>query len=333
MSCWPTRTSTRSEPPRPLPDLVTGSRGGRDHDDGSAQHRSRVVAAVVVAAALLIVVAMAVQSRREGDGADTGSPVVGQLLAGMLTGTLVVCTIVAGVVWWIRLRHGRRPRPTADAPDPAPWWVRPLATLVALAMLTLLVTFLGRGPSLGGLAPDASTTNEPIPADDERSTGDGHSIGDNGPLAFLAGGFAALAVAAVLALAAMRGPTRPVGADEDEHGGDDPEDGSARPVAWALDASLADLSSEPDPRRAVLAAYARMEAVLESGGLPRRSTETSGEYCRRLLVRLGAGGDAATRLTALFERARYSDHRIDDAMRAEAIDAVHQVRDDLVVSR
>jgi hypothetical protein len=291
-----------------------------------------VVAAVVVAAALLIVVAMAVQSRREGDGADTGSPVVGQLLAGMLTGTLVVCTIVAGVVWWVRLRHGRRPRPTVDAPDPAPWWVRPLATLVALAMLTLLVTFLGRGPSLGGLAPDASTT-EPVPADDEGSTGDGRSIGDYGPLAFLAGGFVVLAVAAVLALAAMRSPTRPVGVDGDEHGGDDPEDGLTRPVAWALDASLADLSSEPDPRRAVLAAYARMEAVLGSGGLPRRSTETSGEYCRRVLVHLGAGGDAATRLTALFERARYSEHRIDDAMRAEAIDAVHQVRDDLVVSR
>jgi len=303
---------------------------GRHGARGSAP-QSPVVAPVVVAAALLIIVAMAVRSQGDRDGTDAGSPLVGQLLFGMLTGAFVVCAVVAGVVWWIRLRQGRRPRPTVDAPEPPPWWVRPLATLVALAVLSLIAVFGGRGPYLAPQSPDETPPPQSAPTDDTGSTGDRRSIGED-PFAFVAGGLVVLAVAAGLAVAVLRRPTVAGDYGEDQ-ADDDLDDESAQPVARALDASLADLSSEPDPRRAVLAAYARMEAVLESGGLPRRTTETSAEFCRRVRVRLGAGRDAASRLTALFERARYSEHPIDDAMRAEAIDAVHQVRDAVAVGR
>jgi hypothetical protein len=282
---------------------------GRHGARGSAP-QSPVVAPVVVAAALLIIVAMAVRSQGDGDGTDAGSPLVGQLLFGMLTGAFVVCAVVAGVVWWIRLRQGRRPRPTVDAPEPPPWWVRPLATLVALAVLTIVAVFGGRGPYLAPQSPDETPPPQSAPTDDTGSTGDRRSIGED-PFAFVAGGLVVLAVAAGLAVAVLRRPTVAGDYGEDQ-ADDDLDDESAQPVARALDASLADLSSEPDPRR---------------------TTETSAEFCRRVLVRLGAGRDAASRLTALFERARYSEHPIDDAMRAEAIDAVHQVRDAVAVGR
>lgn len=313
--------------------MALSSPDGPGGDEASAPRHPRLVAAVVAATALLVVVAMAVRAEDNGDGTDAGSPLVGHLLSGMLTGALVVCTIVAGVVAWLRLRQGRRPRPTADAPEPPPWWVRPLATLVGLALLTLLAIFLGpgRGPDLNTLSQFTPTTE--APAGDEPSTGDEpRSTGSKGPLAFLAGGVLIAAAAAALAVAALRTPSASAvgdGGDVDE--GDGLDDASAQPVLRALDASLADLGSEPDPRRAVVAAYARMEAVLGSAGLPRRPNETSAEYCRRVLERLGAAAHAAARLTALFERARYSEHPIDDAMRAEAIDAVHQVRDDVAV--
>lgn len=100
-------------------------------------------------------------------------------------------------------------------------------------------------------------------------------------------------------------------------------------VASALDESLDDLVDDPDVRRAIIAAYARMERALARSGLPRRPAEAPFEYLERALLELEAGGDAARRLTDLFERAKFSHREPDEAMRTEAIDALVAVRDDL----
>ena len=44
-----------------------------------------------------------------------------------------------------------------------------------------------------------------------------------------------------------------------------------------LDETLDDLRAEADPRRAIIAAYARLERVLAANGVP-RTAETSDEY-------------------------------------------------------
>ena len=108
---------------------------------------------------------------------------------------------------------------------------------------------------------------------------------------------------------------------------DDPsvEDDVARSISDAID----DLAAEPDARRAVIAAYARMEGVFARHGLDRAPSETSVEYLRRLLLGLTSRADAVTRLTGLFERARFSRHEIDGAMKQDAIDALRAIRDDL----
>lgn len=100
-------------------------------------------------------------------------------------------------------------------------------------------------------------------------------------------------------------------------------------VALALDESLDDLRSEPDLRRAIIAAYARMEHTLAVAGIPRRPSETPLEYLARALHALDASAGAVTRLTDLFEWAKFSQHEPDASMRDDAIAALVALRDEL----
>ncbi len=99
-------------------------------------------------------------------------------------------------------------------------------------------------------------------------------------------------------------------------------------VSVALDEALDDLRAG-DPRAAVIAAYGRLELVLGFHGLPREPYEAPFEWLSRILVGLHASAGSAERLAALFERARFSRHTIDEAMREEAIAALVDVRDEL----
>jgi uncharacterized membrane protein len=103
----------------------------------------------------------------------------------------------------------------------------------------------------------------------------------------------------------------------------------AEDVAVSIDDALEDLEAEPDARRAVIAAYARMERAFARSGLRREPSETPTEYLRRILLELTTRVDAVRRLTTLFEQARFSDHTIDAAMKRDAIESLRAIRDDL----
>jgi hypothetical protein len=107
-----------------------------------------------------------------------------------------------------------------------------------------------------------------------------------------------------------------------------PED-PAQAVAAILDDTLEDLYDERDPRRAVVAAYARMERALAAHGVPRQESEAPAEYLERTLEELSASASSASRLTRLFEWARFSDHPVEPGMKTEAIQALEAVRDEL----
>jgi hypothetical protein len=100
-------------------------------------------------------------------------------------------------------------------------------------------------------------------------------------------------------------------------------------LVLALEQTLEDLRAEPDPRRAVIAAYSQMEHALGRAGLARRPSEAPREYLFRVLPVVGAGAASVERLTALFERAKFSPHAIDGAMKEEAIAALESLRDEL----
>jgi hypothetical protein len=104
-------------------------------------------------------------------------------------------------------------------------------------------------------------------------------------------------------------------------------------VTAALDAVLADtledLYAEHDPRAAVIAAYARMEQTFAAYRVPRQEAETPLEYVARVLDSLRVSSWAVRRLTLLFERAKFSSHEVDTAMKQEAIATLAAVRAEL----
>ena len=103
-------------------------------------------------------------------------------------------------------------------------------------------------------------------------------------------------------------------------------------LAAALDDSLDDLRADPDLRRAIVAAYARMETALAVAGIPRSPAEAPLEFFERALLSLDTSAEAVRRLTDLFEWARFSQHEPEPSMRDDAVDALIAVRDELRAS-
>jgi hypothetical protein len=129
-----------------------------------------------------------------------------------------------------------------------------------------------------------------------------------------------LAAAGVLAyVVAQRRATRAARAEEV----------LAEQLAVVLDETLDDLRAESDPRRAIIAAYARLERVLAAYGVARWRAETPNEYLARVLGELAVDARAVRRLTDLFSRAKFSQHAVNIGMKEEAIDALEHVRDEL----
>jgi hypothetical protein len=109
----------------------------------------------------------------------------------------------------------------------------------------------------------------------------------------------------------------------------EPEPPQTVALATAVRAGLRDARLEPDPRRAVIAAYATMEQLLAAQGLPRRAVEAPLEYLARLFAALDVSGDALRTLTDLFELARFSHHPISPAAKERAIAALTAIEQEL----
>jgi Domain of unknown function (DUF4129) len=106
-------------------------------------------------------------------------------------------------------------------------------------------------------------------------------------------------------------------------------DAAMSALALVLEDTLDDLRAEKDARRAVIAAYARLERVLAASGLGRRPAEAPHEYLSRILPRLELDRGSVRRLTELFTRAKFSPHEVDAGMKDDAIEALTTVRDEL----
>ncbi|GMQ85149.1 MAG: hypothetical protein BMS9Abin07_0714 [Acidimicrobiia bacterium] len=104
-------------------------------------------------------------------------------------------------------------------------------------------------------------------------------------------------------------------------------------VADSLTAAMDELSWSGDPRSVIIKAYRTIEAALGRAGLPHRPSEAPREYLHRVLTRAHVQPDSITRLTTLFELARYSNHAIDALDRRDAIEAMESVRSELGASR
>ncbi len=165
---------------------------------------------------------------------------------------------------------------------------------------------------------------DPLPAGPE-DLQDRLARGVEGVLALLLGCFALLAFAPPLVRVAERGrvspPVEPVPAA--------PAPSRRRTVEAGLAEVLRAMLADPDPRTAVIGAYARLLAALEEVGFPRRAEEGPHEHLWRSLGPLGVRRPPVHRLAELFVRARFTPHPVTDEHRRAAIAALADAVADL----
>jgi hypothetical protein len=307
---------------------ASGRRGApRTELSQSSRGRPFLLAASVVLLVFLVALGSSRSlARVRGPGHVLDArPIVGDLAVVFFLLALVVLVAIG-----FMLRGGRWRRRRDDEPEqvferePMPWWLKPVLLLIALLPVGGIVAVIvfaghGSGRQIQTIAPRPGVTVPQRPAE----PGAGATDHASAPLvhwwfwAALAG--VVLAIAGVVAI--LRRTRR--GADE-----------GARAVAAsdlraAIEESLDELEREPDPRRAVIRAYLGMERALAGRGLGRRPFEAPREYLVRVLDTIRVSRTPGERLTALFQRARFSQHPIDRGMKREAITALATVRDEL----
>jgi hypothetical protein len=102
----------------------------------------------------------------------------------------------------------------------------------------------------------------------------------------------------------------------------------APPAEEPAGADLDGLRAERNPRRAVIAAYAVMERLMDRDGVPRSDHEAPMEYLGRVRRHGHTRVISVHRLTGLFQRARFSHRPVDEQMRQQAIAAVEELAAD-----
>jgi hypothetical protein len=100
----------------------------------------------------------------------------------------------------------------------------------------------------------------------------------------------------------------------------------------ALDAGLQELATDRDPRGAVITCWVRLEQAAADAGTPRRPGDTPGELVTRLLGEHAVDAVVLAGFAEVYRQARYATHVVDERMRAEAVAALHRVRDDLTAA-
>jgi Domain of unknown function (DUF4129) len=261
------------------------------------------------AAAAVVLLALAAMGSLHGPlGSGRGRPRYPADLVDSLLLLLLLAMVAAGVLALVSLWSDRQL--LAQRRRRAGGVLGVLLPMAVVVALWLLRDVLGLGsrhdePPTATPAPPSSL-EVPAPTDQPGVV----------PLVVAGVALAALVAIAVAQLLAERRRRRP------------PRTPAERLVEL-LDDTLDDLEGEPDPRRAVIAAWARMERGLAAAGLPRHPAEAPFEYAARVLKSARASPASVHRLTGLFERAKFSHHPVGQADRDQAIAALRAVRREL----
>jgi hypothetical protein len=272
--------------------------------------------ALVVLALVAVVAVAATGSTPAGSGSSRPPPQ-------SLLDTLFTISLVAIVAGGVLLVYGLTQR-KAIAHEIATGRYRRFSLISLLLALALFTALRYRGlrnwkpraspdevgdPAFPGQAPFPTTPDQYQPVPYQPSVA-------WLPIALVVGLVVAAVVAYVVADQRARRRGRPAAALSER-------------LALVLDDTLDDLRAEADPRRAIIAAYARLERVLAANSVGRRPAETSEEYLQRVLTGLTLQSGAVERLTALFVQAKFSHYDVDGTMKEDAIDALELVRDEL----
>jgi hypothetical protein len=279
-----------------------------------ARRAGGALLAVLVVALLLPIVALASRPEGPAGGGALLSADPARLVVDVATYLFLVFVLVslAVIIWALW------PRPDDEMPALPPrrrWMLSTIVTAVLFTAIALWLRGSGRLGRLPGVNAGAGAGGAPPAL--------GQQVRSGAPPGFdwLAAGIVLVVVAAAAALAwwYLRPRAR-----------------SGRlPLARLqaiLDDAIDDVLGEMDPRRAVIAAWTRLERVLAGHGLPRRDSEAPFEYAARAGDELAVPVRWLEGLAELFEWARFSTHDVTPAMRDEALAGLRAVRDELPVA-
>jgi hypothetical protein len=279
-----------------------------------AELRARALALAGVAAILLVVVAAATSGGFAlGDHRGSGGLVSPRLppFAAWILVPLLALSVVASLTVLTQVVVGRQ----TTRPARVPLWAQ-FATLilVVLALAALQrAGVLGRADEQRDRTAAEATARPPSPppATQRVSRSAAFGVVVTIVLAVVLLGILALMVSVLRRERGLR--TELVGTE-------------TTALLKGVERSIEDLESIADPRAAVIAAYGRLETALGAAGLQRRPSEAPLEFLERVLVERRVLEHSAGRLTALFERARFSDHEIDESMRIDATRSLREAR-------
>jgi hypothetical protein len=284
--------------------------------------RLPAVAVALVSVLLAAIVGMTSASSPwvTGDGADPSPPpFVAEALAVALA---VGLSILLGVIWIRAPRKSKttkKPRPSSSATDGIRSGLR-TGTLVLIGGLlfsVLLLAFwflLGQADSVQPPPLITATVRDVPPLPPTTPSPTAPPVFDW----FLFGLVASIAVILPLGLIARR--RLRVSDESEQEEGDVPAS-----VVRAVGESIDQIERDPDARRAIIRAYARMEHAFDDAGMPRRPSEAPFEYLGRALRGVRVSPPAAGRLATLFERARFSRHVVDVGTKEDAIGELREI--------
>jgi hypothetical protein len=239
-------------------------------------------------------------------------------LTGLIIALVPVMAVAGTAAWLLGTAMARRKRQDLEARDPAAKRRRRARWAILLAMVAGIWLLVARGvihlpAQIAGLTGGGGSGTSGRVAVHGASGAASHTDWTIAVVLWLA-----MAAAAVIAVRRYRRARRERSAYDVAQ--DAPGDGDG--------VDYAGLRAIGDPRAAVVATYAQMEATLAKRSLGRDPPEAPGEYLSRIIGGLRRSRQAAGRLTRLYERAKFSPHTVDAGMRDDAIESLRAVDDD-----
>ena len=290
----------------------------------------------VAVLALLVIAAIASGAAATGGSSHVGlsssaTRPAGEVVVAAFSGLLVVSAALAGVVTFF-LVSSRRRKKDPDEPErvsetpPLSWLEKvaavalPILLIVGLATAIVIAARRAKHPTSSSALHAGATTGLPgsVHHPLSQASGGGTSAAAVGLVAGICIVAAAAAFVVFLRLRQRRRARLSPGSSGSPY---------LAALANTVALSIDDLRRERDPRRAIVAAYARMELAFASLGLPRAVGQTSAEYMGRVLSQAAAPPAPVVELTELFQEAKFSQHRLTSRDRDDALQALVAIRE------